>query len=449
MLLSCLSLALASTPVSVNQLVAPTLGDPRVVVADGESPPPPFEVEIHNSPDEPVLYQDVYEILAPLTFDSGWQPSGSAIQVAIRVTAEGGAAVEMEGTGHLSWPAAVTHSQTSWEDAGLFMLDTSLVADIDLQIDLGDVYWSETLASESMSFYAEEFFTPFLLPNGEQDRVEVDASGSSTTLLDLAYDIITGVALTFRMDMRTDVQGSLEGIRKTVASPEETQLIEAADESLVFLPPTEGSLELSSIYTGTYESLLELVFTPVVGVCIDLLGCSDLAAFDIPVPLVDSVEERDFEPVLLAHEVPVMDVDWTGHDFGKVDIGDIATFELPIANAGSLDVMGGANFLGNGDFTLFPADIRAGQDEVDGIVVTFAPTVVGVQEVTLVLETNDPLLANLQIPLMGTGVEPDDGGTTVVSTENTCGCSSSPGPGQWAWLVLGLGGVLLCRRENR
>ncbi|GEM_PF-1457228 len=450
MLLLLTTQALAADPIPALHLTDLALDDDvRVVVADGQTPILPAELGEHSSPDQPVLYQDVYEVLAPLAFDSGWQPAGSPIQVAIRVNAEGGAAVEMEGTSHLTWPEAVTHTQTTWEDAGLFMLDAALTADFDLQFDIFGVVWSDTLASESASFFGEGIFTPFLLPGGEPERVEVDASGPTTTLLDLEYDIITGVGLTFRTDMRTDVFAALEGVRKTVASPVETQIIGRAYQSLLFTPPSEGSLELSSTYTGLYEALLDLVFTPVVGICVDLIGCYDLAAFDIPFPLANVTEERDFTPIALTHDVPVMDVDDTGFDFGEVEIGQIGTFELPIANAGALDVYGDAGFVGTGDFTLFPADIRAGQDEVDGIVVTFAPTFAGEQTVTLILETNDPYLANLEIPLIGTGVEPEDPTVNVVSTENTCGCAATESPTQLSWLLLGLGGALFTRRRQR
>lgn len=450
MLLLLPSLALATTPEAVAEPDAASLAaeDVRIVVADGQPAPPPYELAEHSSPEQPVLYQDVYEILAPLAFDSGWQPAGSPIQVAIRVNAEGGAAVEMAGTSHLVWPEVVTHSQSTWEDAGLFMLDAALTADFDVQFDVLGVVWSDNLASESVSFFGEESFTPFLLPGGEPELVEVDASGPTSNLLDLEFDIFTGVSLAFRTDMRTDVVSSLAGVRKTVASPQETLIIGTAGETLRFEPPSSGSLLLTSTYTGTYEALLDLVFTPVVGICVDLLGCYDLAAFDIPFPLVNGSVERDFEPILLEHGVPVMDVDTTAFDFGNVDIGDIATFELPIANAGALDVYGSAGFLGTGEFTLFPADIRAGQDEVDGLVVTFAPTFAGEQAVTLILETNDPYLSNLEIPLVGTGVEREDPTVNVISTENNCGCAASPEPGQLSWVLIGLGGVFLRRRRS-
>ena len=205
---------------------------------------------------------------------------------------------------------------------------------------------------------------------------------------------------------------------------------------------------MSSVYTGSYDALLDLVFTPVVGVCVDLLGCYDLAAFDIPFPLADATEERDFDPVELVHDVPVMDVSDAAYDFGEVEIGQIATFEFPISNAGALDVYGSAGFLGTGDFTLFPADIRAGQDEVDGLVVTFAPTYVGEQSVSLILETNDPYMANLEIPLVGVGVEPEDATVNVVSTENNCGCAATSAPDSWAGLAIGLAGLVLVRRRR-
>jgi MYXO-CTERM domain-containing protein len=449
MLLFLAPLALAGTPVALSLGQGP-LPEPemRVVHADGEPAPPPYETEGHSSPDLDLVYLDDYEILAPLTFDSGWQPAGGIIQVAIRVNAEGGAIVEMPGTSHLSWPEAVTHSQTSWEDAGLFLLDATLDADFDLQFDILGVVWSDTLASVNATFFGEQVFTPFLLAGGEPEIVEVDASGDTSTLIDLEFDVFTGVALTFRTDMRTEIFASLAGIRKTVASDTETLLIGTAGETLLFQPPSAGSLELTSTYTGLYDAVLDLVFTPVVGICIDLLGCYDLAAFDIPIPLTEVTEERDFEPIQLVHDVPVMDVDTTGFDFGEVDIGDIATFELPIYNAGALDVYGTAGFVGTGDFTLFPADIRAGQNQIDGLVVTFAPTFEGEQQVVLILETNDPYLANLEIPLTGTGVEPEVGGVTVVSTENNCGCSATPRPSELGWVLVALGGVLLRRRKS-
>ena len=70
MLLLLPSLALATTPEAVAEPDAASLAaeDVRIVVADGQPAPPPYELAEHSSPEQPVLYQDVYEILAPHTF---------------------------------------------------------------------------------------------------------------------------------------------------------------------------------------------------------------------------------------------------------------------------------------------------------------------------------------------------------------------------------------------
>ncbi|MCB9741671.1 MAG: MYXO-CTERM sorting domain-containing protein [Alphaproteobacteria bacterium] len=398
----------------------------------------------YESPEQGVVFHDETNLYEAVEYDSGWIPGGSPVAIAFRITADGGAYVDMEGTSWLEWPPALTQGFEAMEEGGWMALDTTLTASVDMNIDIFGYQNEFPLVSDSTGFYGEGTFTPFLLPDGEVTSVIAYGEGESDELFNVSYAIVSGVEVYLTTDIRTDATAELSGLRITTGE----EIIDIADGVAIHEVPTGGALDISAIFTGYYEAALDLVFIPSFGVCISPFGCYDVASFELPVNLASAAFEEDFDSININHPLPQVDVEVTDHDFGTVEVGQIATLQLEVGSFGDLPIEGVAGILGAGEFTVFPGDIYAQGDTVDGLTVTFAPTFEGTQEAELVLTTSDPLYPEIRVTLTGTGWV--DEKIDTIPAEVGCQCSSSqaPGAGALAWLG-GLLGLALVRRRRR
>jgi len=243
-------------------------------------------------------------------------------------------------------------------------------------------------------------------------------------------------------------------VRIESAGPETESWIEKAGQAGHFDVPTDepGELSLDSEYVAWLTSNLDFVFQPSAAVCVVVLGCVDVATFEIPVTLLSASEERRFAPVPADHPLPVLDVTLANHDFGELETGGLANLEMPLGNLGRLDVEGTAWVEGGeGAFTVFPAYFQAAPDATDGVMVTWAPTAAGAQSAVLVLESNDPSRPRIEIPLLGEGLAPPGpdapGGDGESLPVKTCGCAAGAADTGAPLGLVGL--VLLVLRRRR
>lgn len=400
-----------------------------------------------STPSE-VVFDDFTNIYEGATSSTGWVPSGSPIQVKIENTSAGGALVEMEGESWLEWPDPLTHGYEPAPGTGIFLLDTELGISADLQFDIGGYTWGQNLYSSSDVYGGETTFDPWLLPNGDPQVAEILSPGKKDRLFDYKQSVFTGVELYVQMDWRSDIVASFQGIQIATGP----SVIDEEGGFEIIPVPTTGALEEKAVFTGLYGAAVDLVFTPSFGVCIPIIGCTEVGAFDIELPMVDTEVEKDFMPVDIYHPLPQIEALTTECDFGEVEVGEIATCEVKVMNLGELPVEALSGIQGAGEFTVFPGTIYANAGAEDGLVVTFAPTVAGDQEAVLILNTSDPTKLAFEIPLYGSGWSEDEdtGDTmeTIPAEVGVCGCSSQPAPTDLAWLVP-LAGLLLMRRRRR
>lgn len=400
----------------------------------------------YTAPSQDVELYDETDIFQAVTYSTGWVPGGSPLAVSFNIFTDGGAYVFMEGESWLQWPP-FEHGYAPSEGTGEFLLDQELGISVDFRLDIGGVVWEDTLYSTSSIFQAESFFDPWRLaePDAlESEWVVADASTTQDELFRFEQDVVTALSVFVSVDWRQDAQAGFRGVRFTT---NDDLLIEFEDQTQVPEVPDNGVLELETVFTGEYYGTMDLVLIPTLGACIDLIGCFDVIAFDLPIPLIDALYEEDFEPVYLEHGVPLLVPADMVCDFGEVEVGQVATCQVPLENLGAMELEGSAGILGAGEFTVYPEEVYAGAPGTDGLTVTFAPTAEGEQASDLVLNTNDPWSPAWEIELSGVGVV-EEIPVTVISTEvGNCGCGSTPRTGHLAWLAP-LAGVLFFRRRR-
>ena len=398
----------------------------------------------YESPDVDVELRDEVDVFEEIEFDSGWVPSGSPVAVRFQTIAEGGSTVWMDGVSWLYWPPALTHGYDPELGTGWYELDSTVGTVVDAKIDWSGFYYEASVFADTTRFEGEVVFDPWLFEDQEINSVGVESEGAQAELFRYEQDVITAVSVYIAVDQRMDAWATFAGKDFTTNG----SVIATIDGFEVFEADSQPVLELESTFTGLHAGGLDMVFVPTIGVCIDVVGCYDVASFDVPIEAANADFEREFETQYIDHPLPLMVVEETDCDFGEVELGDIATCEIEILNWGDLDLEGEAGILGAGEFRVFPGDIYANATVGDGLTVTFEPTVEGDQSAELILNTSDPGEPAYAVALSGTGivVEPE---TVVIPSEvGTCGCASTSTRGGLAGLA-GLLGLLVLRRKRR
>ncbi|MCP4809388.1 MAG: hypothetical protein GY913_11575 [Proteobacteria bacterium] len=397
----------------------------------------------YESPSIDVELRDEVDVFEEIEFDSGWVPSGSPVAVRFQTIAEGGSLVEMDGLSWVYWPPAITHGYDPEPETGVYELDSTVGTTVDAKIDWSGFYYEASVYADTTRFEGEVLFDPWLFEDQEVNSVGVESEGAQAELFRYEQDVITAVSIYIAVDQRMDAWASFAGKDFTTNG----SVIDTIDGVEEFEATGQPVLELESTFTGLYAGGLDMVFVPTIGVCIDVVGCYDVASFDVPIEAASADFEREFETMYLDHPLPLMVVEQTDCAFGEVELGEIATCEIEILNWGDLDLEGTAGILGAGEFRVFPGDIYANAAVGDGLTVTFEPTVEGDQAADLILNTSDPLEPAYAIALSGTGIviEPDP--VIIPSEVGVCGCTTTSTRGGIAG-IFGLLGLLLVRRRR-
>ena len=383
-----------------------------------------------------VLLQDRAELFTNVEYSTGPLPAGSPLAVEFRIEANGGADVEMEGEGALSWPEALTIAFAGDPGSGIYLLNASLDAVAEIRVDLSDYGYYDTIEIDrrSIAMDGATFFDPFVMGGADQDRVEVIDTAAGTELINYSFDIFLGVTLNFTADMTPTFTAGFQGIEWAVNEG----VISAEGAPAALAPERVPDFLVDGVFTAQWDAQFDLVFTPTFGACFPVYGCVDIASFDVPVQIAADEFLKDFPAQSYTFPLPLIDPGIDAGDFGTIPPGTLANLEVPIGNVGNLGVYGDASIEGDGEFTVFPTQFNANPGTTDGLVVTFAPTAEGAQTATLVLTSNDPGYPTLSIPLTGNADDGDNGdadggddlgsdGDVASKEVDGCGCDTTPG----------------------
>ncbi len=400
-----------------------------------------------DSEPQSVVFEDLVDVFASAEFSTGYVPSGSPVQVQFALESTGGVAVSMEGDANLSWPAALTLQYLPTAGSGLLLLDASIDAVTSIAIDLSDwgYYGTFELDRRSLPMDADAVFEPFVLDGAAEPTVEVVDPGDSTTLIDYAYEILPGLSLVFDASVRPEAGVTFTGVGILA----DGVAIEAEEAAIAIPYEVTGERLVETVFEADWTATLDLVLRPEIQVCADIFGCVTVAAFDIPITLLDDAFRQDFPTVYPVFPLPVLAPGLATADFGDLELGALQNLDLPIDNEGMLSLTGTARIEGSEDFRVYPTTFTALPGGADGLVVTFAPTVPGPQSASLILSSNDPGQPEVTIPLTANGVEGDVAGTDeVIVTKplDGCGCATGTNPTPAALLVLAAS--LLARRRR-
>lgn len=382
-----------------------------------------------ESEEADVTLEDRADLFTNIEYSTGIIPGGSPVGVEFHIEANGGATAHMEGSGDLTWPDALTLAFTGEPGTGILRLDGSLAAVTQIMIDLSDYGYEGVFEIDrrEISFDGLAFFDPFVMDGAATDRVEIVDTTDSAQLINYSFEIITGLQLTFTADMTPTFTAGFEGVswvNNEGFATTEGQAMDLEPEPLADYP-------VDSTFNAAWDANFALVFTPSIQACAVILGCITIAEFEFPIELLTDQFEQAFPTQTINFPLPVFDPDVTLADFGGVEPGSSATYNIPIRNIGNLSLYGDATVDGSGTFSVFPTSFNALPGTEDGVIVTFSPVAAGAQTANLILTSNDPNIPEMVIALQGNGIEEevDEGQNTeeeeIKASVDTCGCSAS------------------------
>ncbi|TNE91055.1 MAG: hypothetical protein EP330_06285 [Deltaproteobacteria bacterium] len=407
----------------------------------------------YESPEQPVVFSDEVDVWSAVEFDTGPLPSGSPVTVRFYIASDGGAYTDIESASLMEWPDPLSQSWASYPSGGTLALITDISLNLDLSWDIFGVSGTEPLWSEGLFFEDAMTFDGLLLPQGNPESASVQAAGGSLQSFNFSQSVVTGVEVAFSMDLIPQAQADLAGVR--IDNTDGSALIATdfeGDVSIFDVPASHpGWIELLSTYQAQLAATLSLVLTPAVDLCV-IGQCFELAAFDIPIDLIDTEQARSFAPVLVNHPLPSIIPPDPSHDFGEVLVGNTLNFELPLSNQGEMYLEGWVEVVGAENITVFPEYFFAQPGETDGVVVSFAPDEAIETTAILRITSNDPRQPELEIPLRGLGFVPEpetsDDGYSYEGRSlgvSGCGCSTSS---PWSVSWLGLLPLVMVRRRR-
>ena len=403
----------------------------------------------YESEAQHVRLEDSAGVFENIQFTTGVIPEGSPIGVEFMVESSGGTTVLMEGEASLTWPDNVTFGAVGEVLSGVFTLDVTLDAITSVVVDLSDYggdVWSGEIDHRSLTMDGSVRFDPFVLDGAAQPRVEIVDTTDSTQLIQYSYEIFAGVSLDFQADMTPTFTVGFEGVQWLANEGVITQ----ENTAIQLTPEQAADFAVDTVFRGAYDGTIALVFTPQVSVTAPFLGTIPLLSFEYPLELLSDAFEQDFVPISYLFPMPLLSPGSESADFGDIELGQMATVNIPVQNLGNLALYGQAAIEGAATFTVFPDQFNALPGTADGLVITYAPAAVADDVAELVLTSNDPGYPDIRVALTGSGVEGDVAGTSkdgeITASTSGCGCNSPATALPSALASLGFLAIALRRR---
>ncbi len=337
--------------------------------------------------------------------DTGWQPSGSAIQVRFLTHADDDVAIEMPGDAVFDWDTGQVHFVGD-EDGGAFDVDIGVLLEGRFRFDLvGQQFESSLIGPYELGIFREATFTPYLLPGNDDRPVVLDDVTTPVEVFNYAIVDLLIASGNFFVDASFDIEMTLACDRIDVeGGSAQVGTIQAEFEVLTIADPEEDPVERLASLHCTMHSDLDLLLYPGVELQIAFQEFQ-LAPFELRVPLVeDQTDAVDFESLPIVFDTPP-EQDPTG-----------TTGEVGDSSGADADSSGGAGHSGSGS------------ESGDGF---------GTSRMTG------------DLPETETDTDTDtEGGGAGADSAAGCGCTSGSDPGA-ALFLLGLLAIGPTRRDRR
>ncbi len=267
---------------------------------------------------EPVdlsLYDEV-PLLQGAIYETGYLPEGTFVSVNFALEASQDVQVGMDATADLTWPQALTLAWQGVPGSGWLVSRGELAAVTYLKLDLLGYEGEWQVDSRQLEVTSELGFDPLLLDGADPDAVYLDSYGEGTQMFQVQYVPFSGVTIALNVDLSIFLETTLAG---AYVEHDNGTFMESEGQTVLMDVPGDGLLQVQSEYVADWDSRMDLLITPTIQVCIDIIGCYDVASFDIPIEMDSAAFLDPFEPVEYSFSLPVIETPELSHDFGALE----------------------------------------------------------------------------------------------------------------------------------
>jgi len=441
----------------------------------------PCEEEPFTCVVAPVSFEEAEALPVEFSFDTGWVPPGSPLQVKIAAMLAAHTRLSLSGALVSDWPydtgvderggAALRLTAPGDPMGGLLGYQYGLVTSAEAKFGV-------SVGPLNFNWQGPIPYVP-QIDFQVQDELVFDAWGwepgvtsSSSTMpellavVDLSSIIgvsIPGISGGFALQAAVDIDVGWTNER--IALEEEQDVTVAGGDIVVpdgesYTTKLEGPYAEVDVHpqgTVDYDGTLHLIPS----IYISLLGQYwTIPVVDIPIPFSAPSLELDFAPKRVHLPLPDVSLSEESLDFGVVTIGDESFRSYQIFNDGELDASTAMLSTDSGTFPLWETGLIIDSDDASWATLRFVPDHVGDHDAELWVASNDPDTPLQVIALHGVGKvdapplaidpTPDPPQTGGLRADTGCGChlgspdSSTPG----AWLLVASLGLGLRRRRR-
>lgn len=429
----------------------------------------------------PLVFDETTASPLEWTFDSGWVPPGSPLQVRLQSLFAANTRVRLEGLAYTDWLVAEHEELLLLDlpgvpDGGLleYRYGVAVLAEGKVQLNLSpfpSIGWQGPIpyvpqvdlqVDEAATFDAWGW-DPGVTSTSTSEPQGV-AQVDITELLGVS---VPGLEGGFELDVAVDLQVSWVNHRLVIERVVDGSAQQSVDGGPITsegelshdVVPGGAFMEVDIHPEGTvrYSGTLHLI----PALYVKALGNTwTMPLVNIPAPISPTEIEWSFAPQRV--HVPLPDLHLVDEviDFGDVPVGASKTRDVEAENDGEARVVAAATTTQPTGFTTVVGGLIVEAGESLTASVTFSPEREGFQEATLVVVSNDPDEPEQLVTLRGYGRATDDGfeprppsnvvPDPVVTYESGCGCRVPRGndaSGHHALWLFGLAGAAFCRRR--
>lgn len=408
------------------------------------------------------------------SFDTGWVPQGSPLQVHLWADVWANTYVNLAGSLQTSWPQAMTLEAPGARDGGQFGFhygaDFGAQGKITISVLGKDYSWTGNLPylpQFDLEVKADQTFDawgydPGVTISGKTAPQQI----AKVSIADIVGSSIPGIDGGFELDVAVELAATYRTTRVVVETTDGKEVEGGAFTSAdgtSSTPYTNGpNIELDIHPEGTvdYDGIVHMI----PAFYVSLLGSNwNIPVADIPISFPITQTDWNFERQRVHFPLPDLAISVTELDFGEVEIGTSKSMSYQLWNAGEALVAATMVSSDEETFPLFQASAAVDPGLTTQATVSFVPEKEGAFTGQLTVMSNDPNAPVQVIVLKGTAKgaavppgPPAEDGSTVdfsVNQEGNCGCrtvgedgGSSGGAGVLALAAIA---TALSRRRRR
>lgn len=409
------------------------------------------------------------------SFDTGWVPQGSPLQVHLWADVWANTYVKLDGSLQSAWPMAMTLTAPGKEDGGDFGFhygaDFGAQGKITISV-LGKSYsWQGDLPYvpqfdlevQKSTIFDAWGYDPGVTISGETDPQQI----AQVSIGDIVGGSIPGIDGGFELDVAVELAATYVTDRVVVTHPHDGSEVEGgaftSEDDTSSTKYTNGphlDLDIHPEGTVNYDGIVHLI----PAFYVSLLGKNwNIPVADIPISFPITETSWIFDEQRVRFPLPDLALDVKELDFGEVKLGEGKSLSYQLWNAGEAVVAAAMSSSDDVTFPLFQTSAAVNPGLTTQATVTFVPQEAGAFMGVLTVMSNDPNSPVQTILLKGTGKGPDaappeetppeEAETPMLAMqEGNCACRAAGDTSGGGAGVLGMAAVaavMLARRRRR